>query len=71
MKKVTKLGVNPSANDTAKSMKIFQWVMVAVIIIMGFQLPSAMGVYWFAGALFGIGQSIVMYFIFNREKEFK
>jgi membrane protein insertase Oxa1/YidC/SpoIIIJ len=30
-----------------------------MIIVMGFSLPSAMGIYWFLGALISIGQTYI------------
>ena len=47
-----------------RTLKITQWVMTIFIIIMGFTLPSAMGVYWFAGAIISILQSVLLHFIF-------
>jgi YidC/Oxa1 family membrane protein insertase len=34
-------------------------VMFIMIIVMGFSLPSAMGVYWFAGALISLAQTLI------------
>jgi len=52
--------VSSAATDQNQSqMKMMSWVMTGFIIIMGFTLPSAMGVYWFAGAIFQIIQTIV------------
>ena len=34
-------------------------VMFVMIIVMGFSLPSAMGVYWFIGALISLGQTLI------------
>ena len=34
--------------------------MMAMIIFMGFTLPSAVDVYWFVGALFSIVQTLVV-----------
>lgn len=45
-KKVEKLGKNNAVAKQNKTMKIVQFVMLAMIIFMGFTLPSAMGVYW-------------------------
>lgn len=69
MDKVKKTGVNPAANQSQKTMKIVQWVMLAMIIIMGFTLPAAMGVYWIIGAIFSMGQSVLVYLINNRKKK--
>jgi len=59
-KKVASLGKNPSQNEQQNKMKMFTYVMMAMIIFMGFMLPSAMGVYWFVGALFSIGQTLII-----------
>jgi membrane protein insertase Oxa1/YidC/SpoIIIJ len=34
-------------------------VMFIMIIVMGFSLPSAMGVYWFIGALISLAQTLL------------
>ena len=59
-KKVASLGKNPAQNEQQNRMKMFTYVMMAMIIIMGFMLPSAMGVYWFVGAIFSIGQTLII-----------
>ena len=59
-KKVASLGKNPAQTQQQNNMKIFTYVMMAMIIFMGFTLPSAMGVYWFVGALFSIVQTLVV-----------
>ena len=46
-KKVASLGKNPAQNQQQNNMKIFTYVMMAMIVFMGFTLASAMGVYWF------------------------
>ena len=58
-KKIAKLGVNPAQNQQNKTMTIVSYVMLAVIIFMGFSLPAAMGVYWFVGALVSLAQSFI------------
>lgn len=67
-KDVTKMYKNPAANSQQKQMKIVQWVMTIFIIIMGFTLPAAMGVYWLAGALFSMIQTTIMHFIMIKHK---
>ena len=57
---VAKLGKNPAQNQQQSNMKMFTYIMMAMIIFMGFTLPSAMGVYWFVGALFSIVQTLVI-----------
>ena len=56
---VAKLGKNPAQKSQANKMKWFTWIMLAMIILMGFSLASAMGVYWLVGALFSIGQTLI------------
>ena len=58
-KKVAKLGKNPAQQSQSKQMKIFTYVMLALIIFMGFSLVSAMGIYWLIGAIFSIVQTII------------
>ena len=67
-KDVAKLGKNPSQNSQNRNMKIFTYVMMGMIIIMGFSLASAMGIYWFFGALFSIAQTLITQSIISRRK---
>ena len=66
-KKVASLGKNPAQNQQQNNMKIFTYVMMAMIVFMGFTLASAMGVYWFVGALFSIVQTLIIDLI-NKKK---
>lgn len=59
-KKVASLGKNPAQTQQQNTMKMFTYIMMAMIIFMGFTLPSAMGVYWFVGALFSIVQTLII-----------
>lgn len=68
-KNVKKTGKNPTLDQQNKTMKITQWIMTTMVIFMGFSLPSALGVYWLAGALFSILQSVVMHFVFMRKNK--
>ena len=58
-KKVARLGKNPAQAQQNKTMNMVSYVMLAVIIFMGFSLPAAMGVYWFIGALVSLAQSLI------------
>lgn len=58
-KKVARLGKNPAQKQQDNRMKIFTYVMLAMIIFMGFSLVSAMGVYWFIGAILSIIQTLI------------
>ena len=69
--KVAKLGKNPTQDKNASTMKMFTYVMMAMIIIMGFSLASAMGVYWFVGALFSICQTLIMNAVNKRKQKFR
>ena len=70
-KKVASLGKNPAQTDQQSKMKMFTYIMMAMIIFMGFTLPSAMGVYWFVGALFSIAQTLIIEAINNRKSKKK
>ena len=70
-KKVASLGKNPAQTDQQSKMKMFTYMMMAMIIFMGFTLPSAMGVYWFFGALFSIAQTLIIEAINNRKSKKK
>ena len=70
-KKIASLGKNPAQNDQQNKMKMFTYIMMAMIIFMGFTLPSAMGVYWFVGALFSIGQTLIIEEINKRKAKKK
>ena len=59
-KDVAKLGRNPSQNSQNNRMKWFTYIMLAMIIFMGFSLASGMGIYWLFGALFSIAQTLIM-----------
>ena len=66
-KKIAKLGRNPAQKESDNRTKWFTYIMLAMIIFMGFSLVSALGVYWFVGALFSIGQTLVVHLISNRK----
>lgn len=68
-KKATKLGRNPSAQSQNNKMKWFTYIMLAMIIFMGFSLVSALGVYWLVGALFSIAQTLIMQAIAEHKKK--
>ena len=70
-KKVASLQKNPAQNQQQNNMKMFTYIMMAMIIFMGFTLPSAMGVYWFVGALFSIVQTLIVEQINNSRNKKK
>ena len=58
-KKVARTGKNPAQQQQNNRMKWFTYIMLAMIIFMGFSLVSAMGVYWLVGALISVGQTLI------------
>ena len=68
-KNVAKLGTNPAMKAQESKTKMFMIVMMAMIIVMGFMLVSAMGVYWLVGAIFGICQTLITNAVNNRKKK--
>jgi len=66
-KQVAKLGKNPAQKQQNNRMKWFTYIMLALIIFMGFSLVSAMGLYWFVGAIFSIVQTLVIQ-VYNDRK---
>ena len=53
------LANNPNSPNPNKTMKTFTIIMMVFILIMGFSLPAAMGIYWFLGSLISILQSLL------------
>ena len=66
-KDVAKLGRNPAQASQNNKMKWFTYIMLAMIIFMGFSLASGMGVYWLFGALFSIAQTLIMQAVNDRK----
>lgn len=66
-KKVSRLSRNPAEKQQNKTANIVSWVMLVMIIFMGFTLPAAMGVYWFIGALVSLAQSLIMNAVTNKK----
>ena len=70
-KKVARLGKNPAQKSQNRTANIISWVMLIMIIIMGFTLPAAMGVYWFVGALVSLAQTLLTQYVFTGKKHKK
>lgn len=66
-KKIARLGKNPAQTQQTRTANIISYAMIIMIIIMGFTLPAAMGVYWFVGALISLAQSLIIQFVFSRK----
>lgn len=67
-KNMPKTVVNKAANQQNKSMKIMTVVMTIFTIIMGFMLPSAMGVYWLIGGLIQVAQTVITQLVLMKKK---
>ncbi len=67
-KKVARLSKNPAEKSQNKTANIISYVMLVMIIVMGFTLPAAMGVYWFIGALVSLAQTLIMQLFSNKKK---
>ena len=70
-KNIAKLGKNPAQKEQESKTRMFTIVMMVMIIVMGFTLASAMGVYWLVGALFAIAQTLITNAIGNKKKKNK
>ena len=70
-KKVARLGKNPAQQQQNRTANIVSYAMLVMIIIMGFSLPAAMGVYWFVGALVSLLQTLFTNVIFAKDKKKK
>ncbi len=66
-KKVAKTSVNPNANDQQRQMRLISYMMVGFTVIMGFMLPSAMGVYWLISGLISMIQTLIMQTLLARK----
>lgn len=66
---VVRLGKNPAAEKQQSQSKMMMNVMFIMIIVMSWTLPAAMGIYWLAGALISIAQTLIVDAIMNRKKK--
>jgi membrane protein insertase Oxa1/YidC/SpoIIIJ len=56
---VAKTMKNNAAQASQSQANMISNVMFIMIIVMGFSLPSAMGIYWFFGALISLAQTLI------------
>ena len=70
-KKVARLGKNPAQKQQNRTANMVSYVMLAMIIVMGFTLPAAMGVYWFVGAIVSLIQTVFTTVIFAGDRKRK
>ena len=66
-KGVARLTKNPAQDQSQSSMKMMSIIMMIFTIVMGFMLPSAMGVYWFIGGLISVAQTLITQFIIGKK----
>lgn len=66
-KKIARLSKNPAQTQQTRTANIISYVMLIMIVVMGFTLPAAMGVYWLIGALVSLAQSLIIQFIFAKK----
>lgn len=70
-KNIAKLGRNPAKKSQDNKMKWFTYIMMFMIIFMGFSLASGMGVYWFIGAVISTVQTLITQKIMHGKKKGK
>ena len=70
-KNVARLGKNPAQKQQNRTANMVSYVMLAMIIVMGFTLPAAMGVYWFIGAIVSLIQTVFTQVVFAGGKKKK
>ena len=70
-KNVVKLSKNPAADQSGRTMKMVSYGLIVFTIVMGFFLPSAMGVYWLIGGLISMAQTIVTQLVLGKGKKKK
>lgn len=56
----TRTDANGNVMDPNKTMKTISIVMMGFVVIMGWNLPAGMGIYWFLGAVISIFQTLLM-----------
>lgn len=70
-KKVPQLSKNPAQDKQNKQMKWISIGLMGFTIVMGFLLPSAMGVYWLIGGIISMIQTGVTQLLIARKKSKK
>ena len=70
-KNAVKLTKNPAADQSNRTMKMVSYGMIIFTIIMGFFLPSAMGIYWLIGGLISMAQTLITQLVLGRGKKKK
>ena len=68
-KKVAKLSKNPAQDSQNKTMKMVSIIMIGFTIVMGFMLPSAMGIYWLITGIISMIQTTITQLILAKGKK--
>ena len=68
-KKVEKLGKNPAQDSTNKTMKYMSIAMIGFTIVMGFMLPSAMGIYWLITGIISMAQTLITQLVLMKSRK--
>lgn len=67
-KDVARMGKSQTAAKQNNTMKWVSYGMILFTIVMGFFLPSAMGIYWFIGGLISMAQTTITQLILLKKK---
>ena len=59
----------PMSSKTMIGMFLVLIIMMVVIIVMGVTLPAGMGIYWLAGALIMIAQTLITNAIMRKREQ--
>ena len=68
-KEIGKTNANPAADKQQRQSKMMMNIMFIMIVFMSFNLPAAMGVYWFVGAIISIVQTVVVHNVMKGRKQ--
>lgn len=68
-KKVEKLGKNPAQDSQNKTMKWISIAMIGFTIVMGFMLPSAMGIYWLITGVISMIQTLITQLVLAKSRK--
>ncbi|MBO4680278.1 MAG: YidC/Oxa1 family membrane protein insertase [Clostridiales bacterium] len=64
-------GQSGQDDTTAKTMKLMNWMLPAIMLYTTFTMPAAMGLYWVVGSIMGILTQIIVYYMFTKPYEKK
>ena len=64
-------GQSGQDDTTARTMKLMNWMLPAIMLYTTFTMPAAMGLYWVVGSIMGIITQIIVYYMFTKPYEKK